>query len=146
MYERKKTKKAAGIATVFFILLVLLRFIIEVLIELQGKELHTLKSFFLLLNVLLFWCALDIFSYKKTVWWMEITFFYYAAHPVMTDFFKKLSAILLPNTQFYALVSYFATVAICLGIIGVVARILLRCIPGLWKLLNGGRIPSIKEL
>lgn len=98
-----------------------------------------LAAFLMFINVLLLWHSLDILSYRKVCWWMEITFFIYSTHPILVDAVKKGMAKLFPDTLAFGLINYFAAVGISLCIIIMAAKLLMNYAPFVWKILNGGR-------
>lgn len=136
-FEARATTGKYYYGMLFFVLLGI-RFWLEFS---KGMNVYNsrLAAVLLFMNVLVLWHALDILECRNVRWWMEITFFIYSTHPLLTDTVKKGMAKLLPNTLVFGLINYFATVGISLCVIIAVAKLLMNHMPFVWKILNGGR-------
>lgn len=137
-FENRGCKARICSCGVTFLLLLGIRFWLE-FVHVENKYSEYLMPLLLLLNVLALWFVLDAFKYRKTYWWMEITFFIYSAHPMLVDAVKKGVAKLLPDTPALCLTNYFAAVGISLLVIIGVAGLLMKYAPHVWSVLNGGR-------
>lgn len=140
-FEEKGAKAFASLSVSVFIILLIIRFALDYIIE-NPTFLLIFSSLLLLINVPFLWFALSPVIPSHTPWWMQISFFIYATHPLLVDAWKKGSARLLPDTSFFCLANYIFAVIISFMIIIASAKLLLKFSPGLWEILTGGRKPG----
>lgn len=97
-----------------------------------------------LVEVLLFfsiWYAIDLLNLgkKKLYWWMSITFFVYVAHDVFLEAFEKIVWIVFGNQPIFALLDYIFMPFIVYAFLILIAYVLRRWLPVIWKILTGNR-------
>lgn len=138
LFEKTETEKHTFYCCFVSVILIVIRFILE-FSEMTIPHKSFVSYSMLLVNVVVFWFSLNIFRYKKTFWWMKVTFFIYSMHPLLVDFIKKGLAAILPHTQLVAAVNYIMAAGISLLIVFGTASILKKVCPNLWGILNGGR-------
>lgn len=96
--------------------------------------------FFQVILFLSIWFAMDIVEYKKELpWWMSITFFTYVAHDVFLEVFEKVLWIIFGNNHIVALLDYIFMPFIVFGFLVLIAYIMRKYFPVIWKLLTGDR-------
>lgn len=137
-FEEQGSKTFISLSAFICIILLIIRFILNYI---NAPLLCLFDPLLLFINVPFLWFALSSFVPSQTPWWMRINFFIYATHPLLVDSWKKGSARLLPDTPFFCLTNYILAVIISFVIIVIAARFLIKCLPGLWEILNGGRKP-----
>lgn len=144
LFENKRNKRNSAVWLLIFSILLGTRYWLNNLILPPGRS---ILGGVLMLNVLSFWHALDLFNLEqwRLHWWMRITFFIYSMHPLLVDAIKKAMAKLLPHTSRLALCNYFLAVGISLIIVIVIAKIMICFTPQIWRVLNGGRQQNIKN-
>ena len=92
-----------------------------------------------LIQVALIWIASDFLSVNLELkWWMHISFFIYVSHSIVLESVEKLFWITFGNTTLGALLDLAFAPVITLLIVCFFALILRR-VPSLWRILNGGR-------
>ncbi len=94
------------------------------------------------MNPLLFlalWFALDLFSFPPAYpWWMHITFFTYVFHLFLLESLEKLVQIAFGRNPLAALLDYLLMPILVFILLALFAAILKK-LPKLWLVLNGGR-------
>ena len=141
LFEKAGKENFVSLSVFICIILLIIRFLLDYVL---GNLLFfpILSPILLFINVPFFWFALSSFIPSKTPWWMQITFFIYAAHPLLVDAWKKASAYFLPDNSFLCLANYVLAVIVSFIIIIISAKLLIKFLPKLWTALNGGRTPT----
>ena len=86
------------------------------------------------------WYALDIFKFsKKPKWWMKLSFFLYCGHSLLLEGLEKVWFMLGGTSVIAASIDYFLMPVLVAMILIVIARIMTKFTPCMWKILMGNR-------
>lgn len=85
------------------------------------------------------WMITDPCRLPEAKPWMKYNFFLYATHFALVRLINKTAALLLPVTLYLPLALYVLMPVLVLVISYPVGAFLRRYLPGVWRLLNGGR-------
>ncbi len=111
-----------------------------IMISVMLREYKYILTILRMLNMYCIWILLDVAKKKKTVWFMNITFFVYMMHADIQKCINKLFSIILPNEGvIYAIINLVGGVIITYAIITILAKILIQYFPKIWFIVNGGR-------
>jgi surface polysaccharide O-acyltransferase-like enzyme len=90
--------------------------------------------------VIAFWLAFDFVKIpEQTPWWMQITFFTYVAHDIVLEVMKKVILIVTKANPSIALAEYICLPVLVFGILVLIAYLMKKIMPSVWKVLSGGR-------
>ena len=94
-----------------------------------------------LIFIVAVWFALDlILQYKNEPrWWMSITFFVYCIHDLILEALEKIFFVIFGNATLFALVDFICMPMIVFGLCVLLAWILKRYMPWVWKIISGSR-------
>lgn len=141
VFEAQGKRKTAVLSMICFIAVAIMRYYI-VYVAHDNEWSHYVLYVLMPVGVLSLWFGLNVFSFRKTYWWMQITFFIYSLHLLLVDTIRKAWAKLLPLMPVLGLANYFLAVAVSLLMIICIACILMKHLPRLWSVFNGGRKSS----
>lgn len=87
------------------------------------------------------WFACDMIPLedKRLPWWMSISFFIYVAHDALLEAIEKVILVVFGKHAIFALLDYILTPLIVELILILVAYVLRRWLPIIWRVLTGDR-------
>lgn len=133
-YVEKWNKKTALYGLLLLLGVTMYRFAPGIL----GDSTMAIVLFRLLIPVAL-WMMIDESRLGEARNWMKYNFFLYATHFALVRLINKTAALVLPTTLYLPLVLYLLMPALVLLISYPVGALLRRYLPGIWRVLNGGR-------
>lgn len=94
-----------------------------------------------LLLFLAIWFACDFLPLedKKLPWWMSITFFTYVAHDALLEALEKVMLLVFGKQVIFALLDYIFVPFLVFLILILVAYVLRKWLPVVWKVITGDR-------
>lgn len=105
-----------------------------------GYRLLTHKPF-MYLALLLIWISLDAKELSMRIpWWFRITFFVYVSHDIVLEMFEKVVLLAFGVNPIFALLDYLFMPMIVFIILCLVACIMRKYTPTVWKIVTGGRV------
>ncbi len=115
--------------------------ILLALIVLKYMNLELLFHVLLLVSPLAVWIAFENFKFPRAKWFIKQSFFIYACHVIPITIIMKVIAKLSikMKSDFACAVAYLITPWITLFIIYIIASLLNKFFPRIYKILSGGR-------
>lgn len=123
----KKIKTLISVI-VFFILIFL------------AKESDVIFYFYRLVSPILMWYIFDFFKkFPSPRWWIKCTVFYYGMHILVISPVAKTYKLFLGQNIIALFLAHIIVPAICITLLAVIAMIVRKFIPEIWKIMIGGR-------
>ena len=123
----KKIKKI--ISVIVFLILIFL-----------AKESDVIFYFYRLVSPILMWYILDFFKkFPSPRWWIKCTVFYYGMHILVISLVSKAYKLLFGQNIIALFLAHILVPAICIILLAIIAMIIRKFLPEIWKIMIGGR-------